>query len=598
MLTRSLILIGPNLIAAIVAALTAIGMAAKIHVMTPVAVEQSALWLAVFHHDAEIFGALILVYVLAGFVGVGRFGNFFATGLRLLIACVLGLYLADLLAYWLFTTRLYWSDIVTFKGELAGIKSLARSVFYNLDRMSTWRLGAIALVGMTAAICVPVFVIKHAAYSTFVRNGLAAFAIALLVFASFSFPPSVYSHADKPLYENFVERNVDYLKTPGLSAEYREYLIQNYAESKSCIAGGGQRRDIIIVVVESLSAYHSDYFSGLNDFTPNLDSLAMEYSSLINFHSNGWTTIGGLISILTSSFPIVPETADFNTWGSPRFKDFSSPAKSLPNLLKSHGYSTKFVGAGDLSFMEQGRWLKDIGFDEIVDGENIPNPGGLVGPFNSIPDEHVLSFALTLVDSVESSTPQLLVVETLWSHRPWMSPIDKSPGRESQVFKYVDEQLYSFYSGLKSKKYFEAGGILLITGDHRAMEPYSRREVSRFGRTAMSRVPMVVVADDLGIPPTIDADFQQLDILPSIEWLVSAQTCTSDYNGIFLKPEPRSPRCVMHARGDDRDLVFAKCGDSSGNILVDGEDTRFLDGNLEAFDLLKQKINYERLRDN
>lgn len=78
------------------------------------------------------------------------------------------------------------------------------------------------------------------------------------------------------------------------------------------------QKNIVVVVLESFSMYHSQFFSGISDQTPNLDRIARENISFHNFYANGYTTEQALIALIlgTPPFPFVGQEVYANKKGS------------------------------------------------------------------------------------------------------------------------------------------------------------------------------------------------------------------------------------------------------------------------------------------
>jgi hypothetical protein len=160
--------------------------------------------------------------------------------------------------------------------------------------------------------------------------------------------------------------------------------------------------------------------------------------------------------------------------------------------------------------------------------------------------------------------------------------------------RYVDKQLGYLYNHLQTAGYFDHG-ILIITGDHRAMLPVSEVETSKYGDAASAMVPMVIVWKNGQLPGIITDHFQQTDLLYSVQAVVSDEYCRPVYRGNFLASRPEPPQCVLHARGDDRDIIYTRCHDGQAHIKLDGDNTRVIDGDLDRSQQLVRMINYHRI---
>ena len=557
---------------------------------------------AVMQHDAAVAGVGLLLVtaarVVAGPDDAGKWHLRRWTARALLTVLLIGLasYTLDVLAYHFFATRLYAQDLVMLSDELHATGGMLRAGLQALRHMGLPKLIIFAgLIAWTLRSAVVILADPRAGRLPRPRL-FAAGGITLFVFGAA--PPAMRFgyFGDKPLYENVFERNRDFFSSSAFSATFRDQVLANPPRATEH-TGLGRRPDIVVLIVESLSSYHSRYFSGLNDWTPELDSLASSGTALTDFYANGWTSIGGLISLMGNRVPLVPERAGFNEWGSPRFDDYLEIPDPLPRLLARLGYRTAFLGGGDVAFLSERSWLARVGFESIVGGED-PRFSAVHprGPFNAVPDSVLLALAAEDVRARMSDAPFLLTITTFWSHTPFLAP-DGSTADEATVMRATDRAIGAFARRLRDLGFFE-NGILFITGDHRAMEPFTRPETERFGTSAPSRVPAVVVTRALDLPSRIDAPFQQVDLTPALLAVASDTFRVGQMQGVFLGPDPRPAPCVLHARGDDRDLVWVRCGDREGTVTVAGDRTHFASGNITADDQKRvlQVINFTRAR--
>ena len=279
---------------------------------------------AIVQHDGAIFALLLLLYA-AGSAAASRNkdgGTARATATILSKLCIVAfllvvlLYAADVAAYQFFITRLYARDIVTFSSEPRGVFSLLRTGWRVMSARAAWRLAIDAALAFTSSarlLCA--FGQAHARTTRPLPGGGRASVLA--IFWWVPVPGYVYSFVDRPLFENFIERNHNFYVRNTFSDSFRTQILAAPPPVMNCGPGKSRRLNVILLIVESLSAYHSHFFSGVDDWTPNLDAIAQRETALTNFHANGWTTTGGLVSLLTGTLPLVPElrttrTAAFN----------------------------------------------------------------------------------------------------------------------------------------------------------------------------------------------------------------------------------------------------------------------------------------------
>jgi lipoteichoic acid synthase len=580
----------------------------KITLMQPAAT--SPIWFAVAQHDAGFFALVSLCYAAASALQKLRGnGSALHSGNRkwlagaawllgkLLIASCLVLvvaYLADVLVYRFFVTRLYAGDIVTFSRETHAGFTLSRAALRGFFQHTPWKIAALA---GWIFLFVRAYVLLLFRPASWYSKGIAATscAFALLLVWIFPIAGRFYSFDDKPLYENVLERNRNYFVQSNFSDSFRAKVLAS-PEPATRIAGSDRRVNIVLLVVESLSAYHSHYFSGIEDWTPQLDDIARHETAMTNFYANGWTTIGGLISLFTGTFPVVPEHTAFNVYGSPRFPDFAGMTPALPLALQRMGYRTEFIGAGDLDFTGKDTWLKDVGFEKTVGGNDPRFATQTVrGPFNSVPDRMLYGVALDELSRMPKNQPYFAVVETFWTHRPFLDEHGNHLAGEEPAFREADAEIGRFYRSLAASHFLDHG-LLIIVGDHRGPMPFRQVEFQRFGDSAVARIPAVLATHAFPLPHVIPQDFQQRDLLASIESLVSDDAYLHPEEGSFLSNPLHPPACILHSRGDDRDLVLVKCGSAEGIVRVAGDRTRFVKGDVPDEPTILETINRMRAR--
>jgi lipoteichoic acid synthase len=579
----------------------------KLRLMQPAA--RGHIALGVLQHDGAIVALLLLLYSAASLLaswkidgGIARAAvRTFSKLCMSALLLVVFLYAADVAAYHFFITRLYASDIVTFSSEPRAVFSMLRSAWRVMSERPAWRIAVDATV---------ILLLLRSSFVLLVRPFrsprpipiLVAAALLLVILWLVPVPGYVYSYVDRPLLENFIERNHNFYVRNTFSDTFRAQILAAPTPTVNCEPGKGRRLNVILLIVESLSAYHSRFFSGIEDWTPNLDEIARRETALTNFHANGWTTAGGLVSLLTGTLPLVPEmhtsrTRAFTPIGGTALTDYLDVPRPLPRVLSEQGYATEFVAPGDLTFVGQDKWLPAIGFQKIISGVD-PRfaPQKMRGPFNSVPDRVLYSVALDELAQMPVNRPFFMVVQTFWSHRPYMDPNDDARlNGEETVFRDTDAQIGAFYKRLMDAGFF-TNGLLFITGDHRAMEPFQKSEFRRFGDSAAARVPGVIVTRAVELPKIVAQDFQHRDFPASIEALIGDRYCLGPYEGSFLNTPARPPSCIIQARGDDRDLIYVKCGTAEGTVLATGDATRFVSGAVPYESSVIQVINSTRVR--
>ena len=129
------------------------------------------------------------------------------------------------------------------------------------------------------------------------------------------------------------------------------------------MAGAG--KNIVIIIVESLSAEFTGIGNPGHGYTPFLDSLAEKGLYFKNRFANGRRSIDAPPSILAG----LPHLRD-ETFFCAEFKTLHG----LGTVLKSHGYNTSFFHGGKNGTMFFDVFSRRMGFDDYYGLNEYPNP--------------------------------------------------------------------------------------------------------------------------------------------------------------------------------------------------------------------------------
>jgi len=276
-----------------------------------------------------------------------------------------------------------------------------------------------------------------------------------------------------------------------------------------------EKKNLILVVIESLSAEDSNRTSGLADRLPMFDKLSYDGMLFDKFIANYSDTEGGLVSLLTGAPPTPFPGGSRNLYHS------FSHRTSLINAFNNNGYHTEFLTTGPLSFLSKGEFLRDLGISkvrglmEVQSFREAPK-----GSFDSPADSYLYDEALKVIhDLNRADHPYFLTLLTVTSHRPPRDP-DGRGNNQDNVWEYVDRKLYRFYQQLKNSEYFR-DGILIVTSDHRKMYPIPFHVSEHYGQSSMSRIPLVIIGS--GIPHGLVDHrlFQQSDLLRKLNYVAN-----------------------------------------------------------------------------
>lgn len=514
--------------------------------------------LDVFLADLVLFSALASLLLLASY---GRRKPLvriphFAWGVIVLI------YGADLIVFSLFNSRLLMADAALFAGEGAAI----------WDQFSSGMGGplqaVLVLLGFGGMF---VFLWWLPSVPTRAFRLLMSIVLAASLAASAYFKGAPY--VNDWAVENVFVAN---MSTPSRNHYGPETQAQVLATEVATApmrleAPPGQGRNVILVIVESWSAWHSELFGGFEHWTPRLDAAATRGLRFDNFHSIGFSTDKGLVGILGGQPLWTPFLHWFQT---PPFHSMWGLEGTLPQAFNRAGYHTAFLTSGPLSLYRKGEWMKDIGYDEIEGNEHPFYEGWKRFAFGAASDRALYQRAAHWMDAADG--PWFLALETVSTHQPYRDP-DSDERSLELAMKYADRAFGAFIEQLESNGFFETG-VLVVVSDHRSMTPMSRLELDTWGATAHSRVPAFVVGEGFEPGSVSGSVFSQSDLAPSFSWWATGAVALEPFEAVMFDPKLRFEKCALHERSDRRGLVEVICDDGRGQVMLDGDHTRFTSG--------------------
>lgn len=408
-------------------------------------------------------------------------------------------------------------------------------------------------------------------------------------------------HQLKPLnyHTPYLQNAIEAFVTPQgrhtpYSAEFTKATLESKSENnRQCYAPVGARPDIILVIVESLSMYHSKSFSGYYDWTPQLDHWIEKYGiKFTNFYANGFTTEDGLISLLTGTPPIPKGIEGAKTI----FDQFKNIDLSLAVMFNDLGYQTLFLTTGNLGFLNKESWLNNIGF-QYTEGHNAPFYSGMKRfHFDAASDEALYARAIQKIQEQKKNkqSPFFLTLENVSTHHPYVDPIS-GENSEEKVFRYADAQLGKFIQELKNADFFQNGYVIVVS-DHRAMLPMKSFELDLYGEQAYNRIPLAIIGE--GMQGTEVNPFSQTDLLPSLQyWLSNKKVCVDENQGIFAPTVIQKPKCSYLRRSYNLNRVYIQCDNIKYSLELDADQTRFINIPKGSKSLLNQ-LNRLRLSKN
>lgn len=270
--------------------------------------------------------------------------------------------------------------------------------------------------------------------------------------------------------------------------------------------GNELKYNIILIMVESLSAEYMGVFGDNRGLTPNLDKLAEKSLFFNSFYATGTRTIRGMEAVTLS----VPPTPGRSIVKRPDNHNMFSSGF----IFKEKGYENKFIYAGYGYFDNMNDFFSHNGFG-IVDRTNMTKEEITFSNVWGVCDEDLFNKALKESDkSYRKGKPFFNYIMTTSNHRPYTYPdgkidIPSHTGRAGGV-KYTDYSIEQFLKKAEHKPWFK-NTIFVIVADHNG---------GSAGKTSLPvwryRIPLLIYAPNIIAPNTINKVSSQIDLMPTL----------------------------------------------------------------------------------
>ncbi|MDR2187080.1 MAG: LTA synthase family protein [Azonexus sp.] len=297
-----------------------------------------------------------------------------------------------------------------------------------------------------------------------------------------------------------------------------------------------QRHNIVLVMVESLSAKFLGSFGNPRGLTPNLDQLRGQSLFFSNFWATGTRTDRGLEAV-TLSIPPTPGRSIVKRLGR------ESGYASLGQQLAAKGYDSVFVYGGRGYFDNMNAFFSGNGY-RIVDQSSVPDAEMRFKNAWGMSDEDLYAQALKLADQDHAAgRPFFFHLMTTSNHRPYTYPagridIASGAGRDGAV-KYTDYAIGRFLEEARTKPWF-ANTLFVFVADHTAGSA-GREDLP----VANYHIPLFIYAPGWIAPGEVTTLASQIDLAPTLLGLLSMDYVSTFFGRNVLLYPDRPGRAVI-----------------------------------------------------
>lgn len=249
----------------------------------------------------------------------------------------------------------------------------------------------------------------------------------------------------------------DYFSDP---EQLRQYL-RPFVNGANIFPQSTPRNNVLIIVVESLSAEYCGAGNGGNRYTPFLDSLAERSLFLHHHYANGRRSIEAMPSILAGLPSLMDQSLMESSYS-------GNPIQGLGNFLSPLGYTTSFFHGATKGTMHFDIFMQQAGIENYFGLADYPDQSDFAGDWG-IFDEPYLQYVAKQLTT--QKPPFAAVAFTLSSHSPYPIPakyrgrFDKGTLAIHESIGYADHSLKEFFATAQQQPWY-SNTLFIITGDH------------------------------------------------------------------------------------------------------------------------------------
>lgn len=286
------------------------------------------------------------------------------------------------------------------------------------------------------------------------------------------------------------------------------------------------RCNVVVILMESMSAHLMQTFGHETSLTPFLDSLWQQSLSFSHFYSSGIHTNHGMYSSLYSFPAMMKRNA---------MKGSVIPVYSgLPTVLKENGYHNMFFMTHESQYDNMNAFFRTNGFDDIYSQENYP-ADKVVNGFG-VQDDFLFQYALPVLDrQAQSGQPFFSVLLTISNHPPYIIPPyfhPRSRTTEEQIVEYADWSIRNFMTEALKRPWADHT-LFILLGDHGKLVGTPECESPQ----SYNHIPLMIYGRDIA-PRIVNAYGGQVDLAPTLLGLLGIGYVQNDF-GVDLLKEKR-----------------------------------------------------------
>lgn len=266
----------------------------------------------------------------------------------------------------------------------------------------------------------------------------------------------------------------------------------------------GNHPNVVVILMESMSASLLGTFGNQQPLTPTLDSLYLHSLAFTHFYSAGIHTNHGMTATLYS-FPALMFRNLMKGTVTPR-------RKGIATVLKQYGYENMFFMTHEAQYDNMKAFFSTNGYDDIYSQENYPK-SEVVNSFG-VSDHFEMNYALnTINQKAKKGKPFMATILTVSNHPPYVIPDffkPKTKEKETQIVEYADWAIGDFLKKASREPWYK-NTIFVIQADHGKLVGQSEGELPQ----SYNHIPLIIFGP--GVPQQQYVGLgMQVDVMPTL----------------------------------------------------------------------------------
>jgi phosphoglycerol transferase MdoB-like AlkP superfamily enzyme len=339
----------------------------------------------------------------------------------------------------------------------------------------------------------------------------------------------------------------------GITNPIEDYPIARQVVSDST---GAKNYNVILVIMESMSAAKMTRHGNQKNLTPFLDSIANQGYYFENIYTAGIHTFNGVFSTLFS-FPAIYLQNPMKESTMFRYDGFG-------HTLRKNGYSTTYFTTHDGQFDNIEGFLRANDFENIITLADYPSEKAKTTL--GVPDDYMFEFSMPFIDKLSSENkPFFVTFMTASDHGPYYLPDYYKPRNKEikdQMVEFADWSLRKLVSMASEKAWFN-NTIFVFIADHGS-------PINAVYDIPMDyhHAPLIIYAPGIITEPVLYSCIGgQIDVFPTVMGVLN-QSYINNTLGINLLKESRPYIFINHEDkfgviDDEYMLILKKEGDKA-----------------------------------